>query len=60
MTNLQITFTQEELENLRHLLMTIEMLGALPKSILDKYDLDGDKISSISTAINNQIIYCVK
>ena len=60
MRKIQLTFTQEQVEHLQHLLMIIQMLGGMPKSILDKYDLDGDKISGISTTINSQIIYCVK
>jgi len=60
MRTIQLQFTQEQVEHLQHLLMIIEMLGGMPKSILDKYDIDGDKISGMRTTINSQIIYCVK
>tara|TARA_R100000742_G_C4224940_1_gene47790 strand:- start:514 stop:696 length:183 start_codon:yes stop_codon:yes gene_type:complete len=60
MKNLQITFTQEELENLKHILFMLEIMGGIPKGTLDKYDLDGDKVRAISDAIDSQIIYCVK
>ena len=59
MRKIQIEFTQEQLENLKHILFMLDLWGAIPKGILDKYDLDGDKVRAISNAITSQTIYCI-